>query len=110
MRVFEPFGPSASAKAVTGIRHHHCGLAASPFHIGLARSATLLTGLGLAVGDMPLSRSGKPQAIDWSVRTPPSSRMTNPGVPGYTSAGAFVAGGSATPKCAATSAALLLTV
>ncbi|WP_368389684.1 DUF3363 domain-containing protein [Sphingomonas pokkalii] len=39
----------------------------------------LLTGFGLAVGLIPLSRSGNPQTIDCRMRAPASSRTTMPG-------------------------------
>jgi len=67
-RVMAPFFPSASANPVSGIRQRHRGLPARPIHIGLARSAMLLAGFGLAVGAMLLSRSRKPQVMDCMTR------------------------------------------
>jgi len=61
VRVLAPGSPSASQKPAIGIRQRCSGLGATKRHMKLARSAILLTGLGLAVGDIVLSRSGKPQ-------------------------------------------------
>jgi hypothetical protein len=56
----------------------HSGLRASPTHIPLLRSAMLLTGLGLDSGFIVFSRNGKPHTIDCMMRSPATSRTTDP--------------------------------
>src|SRR3546814_4533306 len=68
-RFILPFSPSASAKAVIGIRQRWAGLVNHVRQKVISLSSrALLTGLGLLVGFICLSRTGKPQVIDWSAR------------------------------------------